>query len=70
MWERTLDEILLKEDWRKVKSWECFYFHRKALLFLLVYVDDCKMIGRKRKPCSDEAQTRENTPILKTLLRC
>ena len=47
MWERTLDEILLKEDWRKVKSWECLFFHRKALLFLLVYVDDCKMIGRK-----------------------
>ena len=20
MWERTMDEILLKEDWRKVKS--------------------------------------------------
>ena len=62
-WERTLDEILLKDDWEKVNSWECFYFRRKALLFLLVYVDDCKMVGRKRTLGSDEAQTRENTDL-------
>ena len=34
---------------------------------VLVYVDDCKMIGRKRQPCSDEAQTRENTSVFDDL---
>ena len=53
----------MKDDWEKVNSWECCYFRRKALLFLLVYVDDCKKVGRKRTLGSDEAQTRENTDL-------
>ena len=32
----------------KVPNWECLFVHRKQGLFLSVYVDDIKMVGKKQ----------------------
>ena len=33
--------------WEKLPGWECLYLHRELNLFLSVYVDGFKMVGRK-----------------------
>ena len=47
LWERHLEEILIEIGWEKVSGWECLYLHRKMKLFLSVYVDDFKLVGKK-----------------------
>ena len=37
---------LFSEGWERVKGWECLYKHKKSKLFLSVYVDDFKMVGK------------------------
>ena len=39
----------LKENFEKVKVWECFFFHRKDRLILLVYVDHVKLVGSRER---------------------
>ena len=46
LWERHLEEALLKLQWEKIPGWECLYVHRGKQLFLSVYVDDFKMVGK------------------------
>ena len=46
LWERHLEDALMKLQWEKIPGWECLYVHRKERLFLSVYVDDFKMVGK------------------------
>ena len=48
IWERQFEKILLKHGWEKVPNWECLFVHREKGLFLLVYVDDIKLAGKKQ----------------------
>ena len=48
-WERQFEKILLKHGWEKIPNWECLFVHREKGLFLSVYVDDIKMVGKKHK---------------------
>ena len=47
LWERHLEDALFKVKWRKLPGWECLYIHHDQQLFLSVYVDDFKMVGKK-----------------------
>ena len=47
LWERHLESALFKLKWEKIPGWECLYVHRQKQLFLSVYVNDFKMVGRK-----------------------
>ena len=47
LWERQFEEVLLGSGWGKCTDWECLFVHRKQGLFLLVYVDDIEVAGRK-----------------------
>ena len=46
--ERQFENILLKYGWEKVSNWECLSVHREKGLFLSVYVDDIKLVGKKK----------------------
>ena len=49
-WKTKLEDIVLKDGWEKVQSWEALQFLRKtSLFFLSVYVDNFKMFGQKGK---------------------
>ena len=48
LWERQFEKILMKYGWKKVFKWECFFVHRQKRLFLSVYVDDIKLVGKKQ----------------------
>ena len=45
--ERRLEEVLLRPNRRKVKTWECLCAHRKSQLFFSVHVDDIKIVGKR-----------------------
>ena len=47
-WERQFEKILLKHGWWKIPNWECLFVHRGKGLFLSVYVDDIKLVGKKQ----------------------
>ena len=47
LWERHMEKTLFKLGWYKIPGWECLYAHREKGLFMSVYVDDFKMVGRK-----------------------
>ena len=47
LWEKYLEHQLSKIGWRKVRGWECLYLHPKDKLFLSVYVDDFKLVGKQ-----------------------
>ena len=44
-----MEKTLFKLGWYKIPGWECLYAHREKGLFMSVYVDDFKMVGRKEK---------------------
>ena len=46
LWERYLEDALFEMKWEKLPGWECLYVHRDQQLFLSVYVDDFKMVGK------------------------
>ena len=48
LWERQIEKILLKHGWEKVSNWECLFVHREKGLFLSVYVDDIKLVGKNQ----------------------
>ena len=48
LWERQFEKILLKCGWDKIPNWECLSFHREKGLFLFVFVDDIKLVGKKQ----------------------
>ena len=48
LWKRQFEKILLKHGWEKIPNWECLFVHREKGLFLSVYVDDIKLVGKKQ----------------------
>ena len=48
LWERQCEKILLKHGWEKVPNWECLFVHREKGLFLSVFVNDIKLVGKKQ----------------------
>ena len=48
LWERQFEKVLLKHGWEKIPNWECLFVHREKGLFLSVYVDDMKLVGKKQ----------------------
>ena len=48
LWERQFEKILSKYGWEKVSNLECIFVHRENGLFLSVYVDDIKLVGKKQ----------------------
>ena len=48
LWERQIEEVLLELRREKVPNWECLSVHRRQGLFLLVFVEDIKMSGKKQ----------------------
>ena len=47
-WERQFEKILLIHGWEKIPNWECLFVHPEKGLFLSVYVDDIKLVGKKQ----------------------
>ena len=48
LWERQFQQALLELRWEKIPNWKCMFVHRKLGLFLSVYVNDIKMVGKKQ----------------------
>ena len=48
LWERQFEKILLKHGWEKIPNWECLFVHREKGLFLSVFVDDLKLVGKNK----------------------
>ena len=48
LWERQFAKVLLKHGWGKIPNWRCSFVHREKGLFLSVYVDDIKLVGKKQ----------------------
>ena len=48
LWEKQFEKILLQHGCEKVSNWECLFVHREKKLFLSVYVDDIKFVGKKQ----------------------
>ena len=46
--ERQFEKILLKHGCEKIQNWECFFVQREKGLFLSVFVDDIKLVGKKQ----------------------
>ena len=46
--ESQFEKILLKHGWEKIPNCECLFVHREKGLFLSVFVDDLKMVGKKQ----------------------
>ena len=44
----NLRKILLKHGWGEVPNCECLFVHSEKGLFLSVYVDDIKLVGKKQ----------------------
>ena len=70
LWERQFEKFLLKYGWEKVSNWECLFVHREKGLFLSVYVDDIKLVGKKQnivpmwKVLNKEVDLGESTSFL------
>ena len=47
LWERQFEKIQLKYGWEKVSNWECLFVHREKGLFLSVFLDDIKKVGKE-----------------------
>ena len=43
---KALGGGIAKLKWEKIPGWECLYVHKEQQLFLSVYVDDFKMVGK------------------------
>ena len=43
---KQFEKILLQHGWEKVSIWECLFVHREKGLFLSVYMDDIKLVGK------------------------
>ena len=58
LWKRNSEEVHFKNIWDNIPTWECLYVHRKLGLFLSVYMDDIKMVGKSRpsNPCGKFCQ--------------
>ena len=41
------ERVLLEHGWEKVPNWECTFVSREKGLFLAVFVDDIKLVGKK-----------------------
>ena len=48
LWERQFEKVLVEHEWEKVPNWECLFVHHEKGLFLSVYVDDIKFVGKKQ----------------------
>ena len=45
---RQFEKVLPEHGWEKVPNWECSFVNRARGLFLSVYVDDIKLVGKKQ----------------------
>ena len=45
---RQFEKVLPEHGWEKVPHWECSFVNRRRGLFLSVYVDDIKLVGKKQ----------------------
>ena len=48
LWKRQLEKVLPENGWEKAPTRQCLFVHGQQGLFLCVYVDDIKMIGKKQ----------------------
>ena len=70
LWERQFEKILLKYGWEKISNCECLFVHCEKGLFLSVYVDEIKLVGKKqnldpmRKVLNNEVDLGEPTSFL------
>ena len=48
LWEKQFEKIVSKNGWEKIPNWECLFVYREKGLFLSVYVDDIKLVGKKQ----------------------
>ena len=46
--DRQFEKILLQHGWEKFPNWECLFVHREKGLFLSVYVDEIKLVGKNQ----------------------
>ena len=46
--EGQFEKDLLEHGWEQVPNWECIFVHRENGLFLSVYVDEVKLVGKKQ----------------------
>ena len=73
--DRQFENILLKHGWEKIPNWECLFVHREKGLFLSVYVDDIKLVGKKHnidpmsKVLKKEVDLEEPTSFLDHVLK-
>ena len=49
LWERNVEEVTVEQEWEKVPTWDCLYVQKKLGLFLSVYLEDIKMVGKKQQ---------------------
>ena len=47
LWQKFAEWKISEIGFEKLVDWECLYVHREKKLFLSVYVDDLKMVGKK-----------------------
>ena len=47
LWERHVEEVLNRNGWEKVPTWECLCAHKELGSFLSVNVDDPTLVGQK-----------------------
>ena len=68
--ERQFEKILLKHDWENSKLGMSLFVHREKGLFLSVYVDDIKLVGKEQnldpmwKVLNKEVDLGEPTPFM------
>ena len=46
--QKQLENVLSEHFWGKVPNWKCFCVYRLKGLFLSVYVDDIKLVGKRQ----------------------
>ena len=59
LWERHVEEVLNRNGWEKVPTWECLCAHKELGSFLSVNVDDPTpggTKGRTKNPCGKSAE--------------
>ena len=70
LWKKQFEKILSKHGWEKIPNWKCLFVHREKGLFLSVYVDAIKLVGKKQnivpmwKLLNEEVDLEEPTSFL------
>ena len=67
LWEKFCQKSILNAGFEKVLGWECLYVHYAKQLFLSVYVDDFRMVGKSENidpMFKDLGKTLELEPLI------